>query len=86
MSAGRGEALRTERLSEIVGDTFIEATNGRRDQPPNGGQTDRNIAAGGPFAVLDDHRDEPLAIRLADALVRDVKGYECVVAVHWGIS
>jgi len=32
-----GEALRTERLSEVVGDAFIEATNGRPDQPPNGG-------------------------------------------------
>jgi hypothetical protein len=86
MSAGRREALRTERLSEIIGDAFIEATNGRRDQPPNGGQTDRNVAAGGPFAVLDDHSDEALTIRLADALVREVKGDECVIAVHWGIS
>jgi hypothetical protein len=86
MSAGRGDASRTERFSEIVGDAFIEATNGHADQPPNGGQTDRNVPAGGSFTVLDDHRGKALAIRLAHSLVREVKGDECVVAVHWGIS
>ena len=85
-SARRDEAIRTKRLGEVVGDTFIEATNGCPEQPPNGGQTDRNVAAGGTFAILDDHRGEALAIGLADPLVGKIKGDECVVAVHWGIS
>jgi hypothetical protein len=85
-SARRGETLRTKRLGEIVGDAFIEATNGGCDQPPNGSQTDRNVATGRAFAVLDDHRGQALTVRLTDPLVGQVKGDECVVAVHWGIS